>query len=203
MSLRHFVLGWDGRFAPSTAHIAFTIPAPKNVWTWSYFFIEASNGMSYNWVIFLRTFEYDGFPRASSMVFPAPLLCQSSRHFYRFMKEARVLLANAAVVESTFHELDPGFSTCFRYENMTDPSQASRVAEFVAPTEHIAQRLAQTMVAFVKRPPSAGYLRRDTHGRQQMHGGHETHPKPNVAQAVVVERLQQKLDKIEKEQCLF
>ncbi|CAN0583647.1 unnamed protein product, partial [Laminaria digitata] len=66
------------------------------------------------------------------------------------MKEARVLITNAAVVDSTFQELGPGFTTCLRYENITDPTQASRVAQFIAPTNESAQLLSQTMLATVK-----------------------------------------------------
>lgn len=71
------------------------------------------------------------------------------------MRESRILLNNAAVVESTFRELGPGFTTCFRYEDMPDPAQAARVAQFVAPTEYVAQRLEKKMLANVriKSPP--------------------------------------------------
>lgn len=66
------------------------------------------------------------------------------------MRESRILLNNAAVIESTFRELDPRFTTCFRYEDIANPDQASRVAHFVAPTETIAQRIGKKMLANVQ-----------------------------------------------------
>ncbi|CAM9115645.1 unnamed protein product, partial [Hapterophycus canaliculatus] len=74
-----------------------------------------------------------------------------------FMKESRTLMNNAAVVESIFRELGPGFATCFRYEDMADPAQAMRVARFVSPTEYAAQRLSAVMLAAIKvKPPPEG-----------------------------------------------
>lgn len=71
------------------------------------------------------------------------------------MRESHILLNNAAVVESYFQELGPGFTTCFRYEDMSDPDQAARVARFVSPTEILATFLAAKMLAGVKtRPPA-------------------------------------------------
>lgn len=72
------------------------------------------------------------------------------------MRESRILLNNAAVLESTFRELDPAFTTCFRYEDMADPDQAARVSQFVAPTDYVAQRLGKKMLANVKIRPSGG-----------------------------------------------
>lgn len=66
------------------------------------------------------------------------------------MKEARLLLNNAAVIESTFQELDPGFTTCFRYEDIQDPAQAARVAQFLAPNDFVAEKLSTKMLAKVK-----------------------------------------------------
>jgi len=66
------------------------------------------------------------------------------------MQESRVLLNNAAVVESIFQELGPGFTTCFRYEDMEDPAQAARVARFAAPNDYIAEHLSRNMLYKVK-----------------------------------------------------
>lgn len=71
------------------------------------------------------------------------------------MRESRILLNNAAVVESIFRELGPGFTTCFRYEDMSDRAQATRVAHFVAPTEYIAESLARKMLFNVRQRPQA------------------------------------------------
>ncbi|CAM9172629.1 unnamed protein product [Ectocarpus sp. 8 AP-2014] len=71
-----------------------------------------------------------------------------------FMRESRALINNAAVVESTFQELGPGFATCFRYESMSDPEQTHRVARFIAPDDDTAQHLEEKMLENVK-PGSA------------------------------------------------
>ncbi len=68
----------------------------------------------------------------------------------RFMMESRILLNNAAVIESTFGELGPGFTTCFRYEDMEDPAQAARVAQFAAPNNFTAECLSTKMLSKVK-----------------------------------------------------
>lgn len=70
------------------------------------------------------------------------------------MREARALINNAAVIESTFQELGRGFATCFRYEDMSDPEQAHRVARFIAPDDNTAQLLEEKMLENVK-PRSA------------------------------------------------
>ena len=69
-------------------------------------------------------------------------------------------MSNAAVMESFFHEIDPAFTTCFRYENITSDAQAERVSRFVAPTEYSAGRLAGMMLSAAKTPPShPGHMR--------------------------------------------
>ncbi|CAM9553921.1 unnamed protein product [Scytosiphon promiscuus] len=75
---------------------------------------------------------------------------QHNHYGGNFMKESRNLINNAAVVESIFREVGPGFSTCFRYEDMANPTQASRVASFVAPTNYAAQRLSSKMLGAVR-----------------------------------------------------
>lgn len=132
------------------------------------------------------------------------------------MLEARILLANAAVVESLFREVGPEFTTCFRYDNMSDPSQAARVSRFVAPTEYAASRLANIMVDAVKTPSENSKSRYGKkHGnldgigdggpRGRLWDRHRTNEAEVVmdqAQEMVVGRLQQKMDAIERDQCL-
>ena len=143
----------------------------------------------------------------------------STANTTRVMKEARVLITNAAVVDSTFQELGPGFTTCLQYENITDQAQASRVAQFVAPTNHSAQVLSRTMLATVKdmrhAPSRRHYVaksrdwrhpRRMETGKSMYNSGRQTDVQvteevSREAEAMVVERLQQKLDKIERDQC--
>lgn len=96
-----------------------------------------------------------------------PRLSHTTRHKYkrksnlektnRFMRESRILLNNAAVVESIFRELGPGFTTCFRYEDMADPAQAARVSKFLAPTDYVAERLEEKMLDNVRPRSAAEY----------------------------------------------
>ncbi|CAN0163759.1 unnamed protein product [Ascophyllum nodosum] len=92
-----------------------------------------------------------------------PILISDTKHNKyggTFMMEARVLMSNAAVMESFFHEIDPAFTTCFRYENITSDAQAERVSRFVAPTEYSAGRLAGMMLSAAKTPLShPGHMR--------------------------------------------
>ena len=122
-------------------------------------------------------------------------------------------MTNAAVVDSMFQELGPGFTTCLRYENITDPVQASDVAQFVAPTNESAQLLSTAMLATVKHvhhSPSRYYVSGSRHGERPVRGEmlrskygplRPTEHASSEAEGMVVERLQQKLDKIERDQC--
>lgn len=115
------------------------------------------------------------------------------------MMESRVLLTNADVVYSTFREIDPAFVTCFHYDNISDPDQATRVAKFCAPTDYAAQRFAKQMLASVHLQPGGTNLR-NSHShmrRSQSKGLSES----NDAKEMLVARLQQKLNHIEREQC--
>eukprot|EP00752_Nemacystus_decipiens_P008517 g7606.t1 len=142
-----------------------------------------------------------------------------------FMRESRILLNNAAVVESIFRELDPGFTTCFRYEDMSESSQAARVARFIAPTEYVAQRLEKKMLENVrprspteqqdpnqlryrmdpwKDPRLADYRDRKFNraGSEEAAGARGFVPSGNPTKDIVVARLQQKIDHIESGVCL-
>lgn len=112
----------------------------------------------------------------------------------RFMLESRNLMVNADVVMSTFQELDPAFVTCFRYENISDPEQARRVADFAAPTEHISDRFMNGMLAAVR--PKSKKKSRGSKGNAAMSD-------PTTAKGAVVARLQEKLDAIESHRCRF
>ena len=103
-----------------------------------------------------------------------------------FAHEARVLIDAAAVIGSTFREIDSDFITCFSFENSSSPAQASRVAEFVMPSKDSASLMSQTLVS-----PANPFL---THmGTTGLHHGD--------GWELVSRRLQQKLREIEADQC--
>lgn len=111
----------------------------------------------------------------------------------RFMMESRALLANADVLVSTFRELGPGFVTCFYYDHITSEEQAERVADFVAPTEQLAHRFATRMVKSVRRP-------RRRQWSDKVDPYKDLWPSDS-AKGLLVARLQQKLNAIERDQC--
>lgn len=111
------------------------------------------------------------------------------------MKETRALLANTDVIHSTFRELAPGFVTCFSYDDISSKEQAERVATFAAPTEFIAQRFATTMLQVQKHNPKGERQKEITGDRVQ------ELTNPDGPKRFLVERLQQKLDAIERDCC--
>ncbi|CAM9131139.1 unnamed protein product [Scytosiphon promiscuus] len=102
-----------------------------------------------------------------------------------FTHETRILTNNAEVIDSFSRELDPGFTTCFSYENISDPGQASRVGEFVAPTIAGAANFSRTLLqtVLVKTPA----IRDDVDDPEGWD--------------LMAERLQEKLDEIELSWC--
>lgn len=103
----------------------------------------------------------------------------------RFAHEARILINSAAVVDSYFREVHPDFTTCFSYETISDPAQASRVASFFMPTEEGATKLSQTLLeSAVVKPPAVREDVDDEEGWDLMSN-----------------RLQGKLDMIERSWC--
>ncbi|CAM9772841.1 unnamed protein product [Ectocarpus fasciculatus] len=112
-----------------------------------------------------------------------------------YIRESRILLNNLAVVHSTFQEMDPAFTTCFRYGEMANPAQASRVAGFLAPNNHTAENLAGQILSHVKTKKKSG----GKGGKRRRHLEYlEGMDRPK---ALVVTRLQQRLDMVEKDVC--
>lgn len=78
----------------------------------------------------------------------------SSRHGFcfgqmksrRFSHEARILITNAAVIDSAFREVDPAFISCFSIDRGSDSGQAVRVAEDVMPTPDAATSFSQLLL---------------------------------------------------------
>ncbi|CAM9451489.1 unnamed protein product [Ectocarpus sp. 4 AP-2014] len=129
------------------------------------------------------------------------LTSDSGHHNYggSFIRESRILLNNLAVVHSTFQELDPAFTTCFRYGEMADPAQAARVAGFLAPNNHTAEKVADQILSHVKikSPPESGNNKSGGKGGQRLRHLEDVDP----PKAAVVTRLQQRLDMVEKDVC--
>ena len=59
----------------------------------------------------------------------------------------QILLTDIAVMHSFLAEIDPAFVVCYDYTRMGDVEQASKVAEFLAPTAEIAEALQESLMA--------------------------------------------------------
>lgn len=105
--------------------------------------------------------------------------------------EMRALLLNADVLKSTFSEIDSRFVTCLGYESISDAQQATRVANFLAPTQDIADQFSRTMLDAVKEKSK---------GRVAPHK-YPALSNPESAEFWLISRLQQKLDLIEELEC--
>lgn len=105
----------------------------------------------------------------------------------RFPHEARILMNSAAVVDSGLREVAAKFVTCFEFGKKSSAAQASRVAEFVMPTQESAsifsQALLDVSVATTEHPDGAEVVE---------YGG---------TRKMISDRLQEKLDQIERDQC--
>ncbi|CAM9485768.1 unnamed protein product [Scytosiphon promiscuus] len=112
-----------------------------------------------------------------------------------FTHEARVLINNAAVVDSSLHELHPDFVTCFSYDMIADPAQASRVARFAVPTEKVAASLEKTLLETVRVRP----LTEAEDGGDE--GGEAEDEQDAEGRELMSGRLQEKLDQIERDRC--
>lgn len=126
------------------------------------------------------------------MIFASPFACSLNEHVLRssFAHEARVLVNAASVIGSSLRELDSEFITCFAYDNVTSPAQASRVAEFVMPHNESASLFSETLLKLVRDPEE------DTEKDLEMVVENHTD-----GWDLVSHRLQQKIDDIHREQC--
>lgn len=89
------------------------------------------------------------------------------------------------MIDSVSRELHPDFTTCFSYESIADPDQASRVGRFIAPTEEVAANFSRTLLQSIRaKPPAKRGEVDDPEGWDLMAG-----------------RLQRKLDEIERSWC--
>ncbi|CAM9704712.1 unnamed protein product [Pylaiella littoralis] len=73
-----------------------------------------------------------------------------------FSHEARILITNAAVIDSALREVDSGFVSCFSFDGRSDSRQAARVAEDVMPTPDAATMFSHLLLEYATdhSPPS-------------------------------------------------
>lgn len=101
--------------------------------------------------------------------------------------EGRVLVDAASVLHSSFRELDPKYITCFSYDSITSLAQASRVAEFLMPTVESATLFSQTLLGSAK--------------LHMEHQANQVLTEHTNGWELVANRLQEKIDEIDLNQC--
>lgn len=72
-----------------------------------------------------------------------------------------VLLTDLGVAHSMMSELDPNFIVCFDFSLIGDPTQATKIANFTAPTPQMALVLADLLVhtkALSHKPRNTNYI---------------------------------------------
>ncbi|CAN0296464.1 unnamed protein product [Scytosiphon promiscuus] len=117
--------------------------------------------------------------------FPNHLGGQTNLSFEeRFVEYLKILFTDMSVVHSSLGELDPAFVVCHDYDALGDPSQASRIANFISPNEEMAQLIESSL----------------------MDSAHEGHHDANSGlpfegASVIVDRMQRKLDSFERTYC--
>lgn len=101
----------------------------------------------------------------------------------RFMAYVQVLLLDLAALHSSLDELEPGFIVCHRYSDVKDEAQASKISNFVCPTETLAESLRSTLLSYAR--------------------GSSATSKHLMYQKVssVIARIQRKLDVMEEQFC--
>lgn len=88
------------------------------------------------------------------------------------------------VMHSFLGELDLAFVVCHDYGALGNPEQASKVANFIAPNEDMAQQIASTLVATAQEKHATG-----------------SSSLPFEGARVIVDRMQRKLDTFEGAYC--
>lgn len=102
----------------------------------------------------------------------------------RFIEYLKILFTDMGVIHSMLFELDPAFVVCHDYEALGDPYQASRIANFIGPTETMASRIKETLVGSVQM--------RNSTGESSL---------PFEGATIIVDRMQSKLDAFEGTFC--
>lgn len=62
-----------------------------------------------------------------------------------------VMLVTASVVHSMLSDLSPDFVICHQYDEMGDPELASRIGNFIAPNEYVANLVSNSLVKSAER----------------------------------------------------
>ncbi|CAM9392363.1 unnamed protein product [Scytosiphon promiscuus] len=102
-----------------------------------------------------------------------------------FMENFRIMLTDAAVVQSFLAELDPAFVACHDWHVFGDPVQAQTVADFIAPSPEVASWVQTALTT-----SASGGSKHDTN---------ETIPFDR--DGILSSRLQRKLDSFEHLYC--
>lgn len=63
-----------------------------------------------------------------------------------FLAYVRILFTDMAVLQSFLGELDPGFIICHDWDSLGSETQASQIAQFVAPNDEVAGMLSTSLV---------------------------------------------------------
>lgn len=103
----------------------------------------------------------------------------------RLLDYFHVLLTNIAVLGSMLEEVGPEFVVCHKFSALDDSAQAKKIAEFLAPSDEVAKYLESAIVG------------------TNIPGSGEREELLFEAAAIVVERLQKKLDIVEARYCDF
>ncbi|CAN0205727.1 unnamed protein product [Scytosiphon promiscuus] len=102
----------------------------------------------------------------------------------RFVEYLKILFTDMSVVHSSLGELDPAFVVCHDYEALGDPSQASRIANFISPNDDMAQLIESSLMETAQ---------------EGHHDGSSSLPFEGAG--VIVDRMQRKLDSFESTYC--
>eukprot|EP00904_Undaria_pinnatifida_P011652 jgi/Undpi1/7617/HiC_scaffold_23.g10090.m1 len=100
-----------------------------------------------------------------------------------YLEYMQVVITDIAVMHSFLAELDPAFVVCHDYTRIGDVEQASKVADFLAPTAEVAEALQESFMA-------VGHVH---------NASNETLPYQGAD--VIASRLQRKLDSFESLYC--
>lgn len=103
-----------------------------------------------------------------------------SGEYENYKRYFLILLTDLGAVHSLLSELDPAFITCHDFSRLGDPAQANMLANFVAPSAHMAKAMTDSLIESV----------------QKVHNHVTGEVEPNT-QRTTVARLQRKLDTME------
>ena len=100
-----------------------------------------------------------------------------------YLEYMQVLITDIAVMHSFLAELDPAFVVCHDYTRIGDVEQASKVADFLAPTPEVAKALQGSFMA-------VGHVHNESNETLPYQGAN-----------LIASRLQRKFDAFESLYC--